>query len=228
MWIALAAVLGGGCGRRPALAAMGGTTTLIVPRVDEPVTIDAELEGKHLWEADVGATGNFKDAGGRGMVPYTEAKARWGRGKLYLMLYAGDLDLEGTVRQRDGAVDKDDAFRLQFGNGEDARVIWVSVLGTIADARCRATAGHPATCDTSWDSHAQVAVDRDGTLNKVGDNDEEWVIEMAVPFTDLGVPDARAGTRIPFSVQRCEVGHGKQHECGGWGVAHPATLTLGK
>jgi hypothetical protein len=220
--IALAAVLGGGCGRRPALAAPGAPT-LLVPHVDEPVEIDAELEGKRLWEADVGATGNFKDAAGHGMVPYTEAKARWGAGKLYLMLYAGDLDLEGTVRQRDGALSQDDAFRLEFGDRDDARVIWVSVLGTVADARCRNGA-----CDARWDSHAQVAVDRDGSLNKIGDNDEEWVVEMAVPVADLGFPDARPGTRIPFSVRRCEVGHGQQHGCGGWGVAQPAALMLGR
>jgi hypothetical protein len=228
--IALAAVLGGGCGRRPALAAAHprGADTLVVPHVDEPVTIDAELEGKRLWEADVGATGNFKDAAGHGMVPYTEAKARWGHGNLYLILYAGDLDLQGTVRQRDAPLDGDDAFRLEMGgNGDDTRVIWVSVLGTLADARCRKTTAGRA-CDERWNSHAQVAVDRDGTLNKVGDNDEEWVIEMAVPLADLGLSDARPGTRIPFSVQRCEVGHGKQHGCGGWGVARPATLVLGK
>jgi len=223
--IALAAVLGGGCGQ-PALAATVAAT-LTVPRVSGPVKIDAEFDGKKLWEADVGATGNFRNTAGRGMVPYTEAKARWGDGKLYLMLYAGDLDLEGTVRQRDGALDQDDAFRLEFGGGQDARVIWVSVLGTVADARCKTTAGRKA-CDARWNSHAQVAVDRDGTLNKIGDNDEEWVIEMAVPLADLGLPDARAGTRIPFSVQRCEVGHGKQHECGGWGLGQPATLTLGR
>jgi hypothetical protein len=201
--------------------------TLLVPHVDEPVTIDAELEGKQLWQADLGATGNFKDVAGHGMVPYTEAKARWGHDTLYLMLYAGDLDLEGTVRQRDGAVDRDDAFRLEFGGGSDSRVIWVSVLGTLSDARCRLIEGRQV-CDPRWDSHAQVAVDRDGTLNKIGDNDEEWVIEMAIPLADLGVADGQAGTRIPFSVRRCEVGHGRQHECGGWGVAQPATLTLGR
>ena len=228
--LALAAVLGGGCGQTRAVdvpRAAPLAATLTVPRVSGPVKIDAELEGKKLWEADVGATGNFKDAAGHGMVPYTEAKARWGDGKLYLMLYAGDLDLEGTVRQRDGALDQDDAFRLELGDSRDARVIWVSVLGTLADARCRAAAGQ-RTCDARWDSHAQVAVDRDGTLNKVGDNDEEWVIEMSLPLADLGMPDAGPGTRIPFSVQRCEVGHGKQHACGGWGITQPAALTLGR
>ncbi|MES1208544.1 MAG: hypothetical protein ABUS79_21605 [Pseudomonadota bacterium] len=225
--LAAVAVLGGGRGDDSALAAPASASVLTVPRVSGPVTIDAELEGKKLWEADVGATGNFKDAAGHGMVPYTEAKARWGAGTLYLMLYAGDLDLEGTVRDRDGTLEGDDAFRLEFGTADDRRVIWVSVLGTVADARCRRAAGGD-TCDAGWDSHVKVAVDRDGTLNKIGDNDEEWVVEMAVPLASLGVTHPHVGTQLPFSVRRCEVGHGQRHDCGGWGLAQPAVLTLGR
>jgi hypothetical protein len=247
-----AALLGGACGRTPSaraaqapptapaplpaapaqvpaqpVTALGEpTTTLAVPRVAGRVAINAELEGKKLWEADTGVTRNFKDAAGHGMVPYTEAKARWGDGKLYLMLYAGDLDLQGTVRAHDGAVERDDAFHLEFGRGDEVRVISVSVLGTVADALCRGTPTG-RVCDRSWESKARVAVDRDGTLNKVGDNDEEWVIEMAVPLASLGLSDARPGTRIPFSVRRCEVGHGQSHACGSWGDHPRGELALG-
>jgi hypothetical protein len=189
------------------------------------VKIDAELEGKKMWEADTGAIRNFKDTAGHGMVPYTEAKARWGDGQLYLMLYAGDLDLEGTVREHDGAVERDDAFHLEFGRGDEVRVISVSVLGTVADSLCRPSASG-RTCDRRWESQARVAVDRDGTLNKIGDNDEEWVIEMAVPFASLGLEDARPGTKIPFSVRRCEIGHGQSHACGGWGDRAGGELAL--
>jgi hypothetical protein len=224
--IALAAVLGGGCGSRPALAAPG-LNALFVPHVSDPVKIDAELDSKKLWEGDAGATGNFKTAGGRGMIPYTEAKARWGDGKLYLLLYAGDLDLEGKVRRRDAVLDRDDAFRLEFGDEGDRRVIWVSVLGTVSDARCRPAPGGRA-CDARWNSHARVAVDRDGTLNKIGDNDEEWVVEMSIPLAELGVPHPRPGMEIPFSVGRCEVGHGRQRDCGGWGVNAAGVLTLAR
>jgi hypothetical protein len=226
----------GACGQTPsARAAPAPATTpaapqpavaaLAVPRVAGPVKIDAELEGKKMWEADTGVTPNFKDAAGHGMVPFTQAKARWGDGQLYLMLYAGDLDLQGTVREHDGPVERDDAFHLEFGAGDEVRVISVSVLGTVADSLCRRSAAG-RTCDRSWDSHARVAVDSDGTLNKIGDNDEEWVIEMAIPLASLGLPDAHPGTRIPFSVRRCEVGHGQNHGCGGWGDQPRGELAL--
>jgi hypothetical protein len=200
--------------------------TLQVPRITGPLTINAEVEGKKAWEADLGATGDFKDDAGRGMVPYTEAKARWGNGNLYLLLYAGDLDLEGTVKTRDGDVERDDAFHLELGPPTDARIISVSVLGTVADAACRGS-GAARACDPSWDSGIRVAVDRDGTLNKTGDNDEEWVVEMAVPLAAIGFPNPAPGTRIPFFVHRCEVGHGTSRGCGGWGSRAAGALLLG-
>ena len=234
--LVLATAGGGACGQTPSARAAPPTpvpvataepvvSTLAVPRFVGPVKIDAELEGKKMWEADTGVTRNFEDAAGHGMVPYTEAKARWGDGQLYLMLYAGDLDLQGTVREHDGAVEHDDAFHLEFGQGDEVRVISVSVLGTVADSLCRPS-GSGRKCDRGWESHARVAVDRDGTLNKIGDNDEEWVVEMAVPLASLGLKEARAGTKIPFAIRRCEIGHGQSHACGGWGDRRRSELAL--
>jgi hypothetical protein len=191
-----------------------------VPRLPTAIPINAETQGKTAWEGDTGTTHNLKDAAGRGIVPYTEAKVRWSDGNLYFLLYAGDLDLRGTVRKTDGPVENDDSFRLEFGSGDDVRVISVSVLGTIADAICSNREGGPS-CDSRWSSHARVAVDRDGTLNQVGDNDEEWVVEMAVPFASLGIGRAGPGTRIPFSIRRCEMGVKGRGPCGSWGDATP-------
>jgi hypothetical protein len=188
---------------------------LHVPRAGAPIPIDAELEGKKVWEGGAGSTLNFKDDAGKGMVPYTEAKVRWGDGKLYFLLYAGDLDLEGSVTEADGPVSKDDSFRMEIGGPDGTRVIEVSVLGTVADSMC---SGGGAQCDAAWQSHAAVAVDRDGTLNRLGDNDEEWVVEMAVPFASLALPNPRAGTRIPFAVHRCDVRRDGPHACGSWGT----------
>src|SRR5262249_32753517 len=153
---------------------------LHVPRVTARVGINAETEGKPFWDGDSGVTRNFRDEHKQGMVPFTQAKVRWGRGFLYLLLYAGDLDLEGRVKKRDADVETDDAFHLEFQRGDEVRVISVSVLGTIADALCTASPTG-RKCDPGWDSGARLAVDRDGSLNKIGDNDEEWVVEMSIP-----------------------------------------------
>jgi hypothetical protein len=228
---ALAVVLAGvaawaSAGRSHAKASGGarpgepGDAVLHVPRATAPIPINAETAGKSVWDSDVGNTGNLKDAAGQGIVPYTQAKVRWGDGNLYFMLYAGDLDLEGKVTQPDVPLDGDDSFRLEFGAGKQVRVVAVSVRGAVYDAICEPRDGAPA-CDTAWQSGAKVAVDADGTLNKIGDNDEEWVVELAIPFSALGISAPGPGTRIPFAVRRCEVGHDGVHACGSWGAGHP-------
>jgi hypothetical protein len=204
----------------PATPIVPPAAILHVPRIEGRVKINAETQGKTTWEADTGTTHDLLDASGHGMVPYTEAKARWGHDKLYFLLYAGDLDLEGTVKKHDGALDKDDSFRLEFSSGNSVRVIQVSVLGTLTDVTCPAE-DVGRGCDSKWESHAELAVDRDGTLNKIGDNDEEWVVEMAIPLSSLGLAHAKPGTSIPFSVGRCEIGHDGAHACGSWGRGSP-------
>ena len=225
---ALAAAIGGAAlglraraARVSALRDQHPYVELRVPRVQEPITVNAETEGKKAWEAEAGGTGVFKTPAGEGMVPYTEAKARWLPGTLYLLLYAGDLDLEGSVTTRDGPVLQDDAFHIELGRSGRVYAIDVSVLGTLADEDCVGTVGvepAPGRCDRSWDSHAVVAVDRDGTLNQVGDNDEEWVVEMAIPLASLGMDSYGAGDRIPFAIRRCDVGKRGRGACGGFGT----------
>jgi hypothetical protein len=224
-WTAVLAVLLCSATAGQAAPAADNPTALHVPRAPARIRVNAELEGKKVWEADTGTTRNFKTDAGDGMVPYTEAKLRWGEGTLYLLLYAGDLDLEGRTRRPDGPVEEDDAFHLEFGAGKQVRTVAVSVLGTLADALCT-RAGTRLSCDPKWQSHARVAVDRDGTLNKIGDNDEEWVIEMAIPLSSLGLAHAGPGTRLPFSIRRCEVGQNGRHACGSWGARPQGELVL--
>jgi hypothetical protein len=201
------------------------TAQLHVPKVTARVRLSAETQGKPYWDTDDGVTRNLRDERGQGMVPFTQAKVRWGGGSLYLLLYAGDLDLEGRVKKRDAALEADDSFRLEFGSGDEVRVISVSVLGTLTDSLCaRSASGR--RCDPSWDSGARLVVDRDGSLNKIGDNDEEWVVEMSIPLAKLGLKKPAAGARIPFSIRRCEIGHDGPHACGSWGATPPGELVL--
>jgi hypothetical protein len=197
---------------------------LHVPYAPEPISVDAETEGKTVWQSEAGSTGNLKNALSQGMVPYTEVKARWRADGLYLLLYAGDLDLEGVVTKPDSPLSGDDSFHIELGGGSRTYVIEVSVLGTVADAACARTESAPIeltnpSCDRQWNSHVKVAVDKDGTLNHVGDNDEEWVIEMAIGADALGFRELSPGTRIPFAVRRCDIRQGTApHVCGSWGM----------
>jgi len=76
--------------------------------------------------------------------------------------------------------------------------------------------GAPHPFDFTWNSGAHLSTERDGTLNKPDDNDEEWVIELAIPFDALGLKGEK-GERIGFSVHRCDTPHSGVRSCGSWG-----------
>ena len=70
------------------------------------------------------------------------------------------------------------------------------------------------------------ASDLDGTLNKLGDFDEEWNIQLAIPLRSLEA-SASAGTRLEFALNRCEIAFDGQRSCGAWGSNEsPAELVL--
>jgi hypothetical protein len=63
---------------------------------------------------------------------------------------------------------------------------------------------------------ARAAVDLDGTTNDPSDEDEEWVVEAAIPLASLGLA-ARPGATLRLSLERCDVPKGSSRRCGVWG-----------
>ena len=60
---------------------------------------------------------------------------------------------------------------------------------------------------------ARVQESGTATVNNDKDMDEEWVIEMAVPFESIGL-EGKPGERIGFSVHRCDTPKGGRRVCG--------------
>jgi hypothetical protein len=101
-------------------------------------------------------------------------------------------------------------------------VIEVSASGVVTDAMQMA-GGAP---DYSWQSGIDVSHENDGTLNDDGDDDEEWILEMAIPLRSLGLTGA-TGERIDFSVRRCDTPKGTTGRvCGGWGENERGVIIL--
>ena len=57
----------------------------------------------------------------------------------------------------------------------------------------------------------QVAVDRDGSIDDPTNDDEEWVIEAAIPLAALGF---RSDGTIPYTITRCDVTKAGENRCG--------------
>jgi len=190
---------------------------LRVPRAPAPF----EPEGQFRVErwAPAANTGALRDRDGHGAVPVSEARLLWGDDRLFVRFYAADPDLQVRATQHDGPVWKDDSVALAFISGESERVIQVSPTGVTADGICPAEAGDlgDPRCDLGWESGIRVAADVDGTINELGDMDEEWAVEVAVPLKSLVPSQVAQRTRIAFAVRRCEVAFDGRRGCGSWG-----------
>jgi hypothetical protein len=203
--------------RAPARALLGGAAaaaTLHVPHLPGTIVLDGDTDDPG-WIRSPGParTGPFVDAAGVESRPYSEARTVWGDGHLYFSLYAADEDIRSRTSERDGPLWLDDSFRLVFTQPDGERSIEVSPRGVITDAR-RSPGG---AFDYAWESGAHVSPEVDGTVNDARDSDEEWVIEMAIPFEALGMNGER-GETIGFSVQRCDTPKGAARVCSAWGA----------
>jgi len=58
-----------------------------------------------------------------------------------------------------------------------------------------------------------AGVDRDGTLDNPKDDDEEWVIELAIPLATAAIPP---GGKVAVRAARCDVTKDNVKRCGAW------------
>ena len=190
------------------------TSQLAVPRALTAIRIDGELDDV-AWNDSAARTGAFQ-SGGVAARPYSDARLTWRDGNLYLALYAADEDIVSPVVPHDTPVWTVDSFRVVFRSGERERSIDVTPRGIVTDGE--RVSGGPF--DARWESRVNVAVDSDGTLDDSSDQDEEWVVEMAIPLDALGLKGA-SGERIGLEISRCDrirAADGRRHRsCGAWG-----------
>jgi hypothetical protein len=180
---------------------------LIVPRAVGSVTINAEITDSAWTSGPIARTGAF------GSKPYSDARLVWKDDALYMVLYAADEDLRATDAHHDEPMWLADSYRVAFKRDGHESVIEISPSGELTDMR-RDNGG---VFDTSWESGAKIAIDRDGTLNDSKDNDEEWVVEMALPLSSIGLT-GKVGEHIECSITRCDLSRGSsKRECATWG-----------
>jgi hypothetical protein len=60
---------------------------------------------------------------------------------------------------------------------------------------------------------ANAGVDRDGTLDDPSNDDEEWVLEIAIPLAKLGFAPAK---QQPVRFARCDTPKDNVKRCGSW------------
>lgn len=188
--VLLIMLLSGACKRESPqviTSALEGTPpAACVPRVlvahQGTPTLDGELD-EPVWHAAAASTPFVNDKLKR-VVPHTEARAAWDADSLYLALYTADADLRS-----------DDQVAVNFADGG---VITVTPQGTVS-------------CDFAGqrDCTGVVAkLERDGDVDADAEEDEEWVVELSVPWKVLA-PGGRP-SQLPLNFSRLETLEGER------------------
>jgi len=193
--------------------ARGDIVLLRVPHVPGAITLDGDTDVPGwLLPPGPARTGDFLSDTGKPARPYSDTRLVWGDGHLYLALYAADQDIESHTDQPDGPVWLDDAFRVVFSRPGVEYAFDVSPKAVITDSIRRAG----GEWDYTWNSGAHASAEMDGTINDPTNKDEEWVIELAIPFESLGM-EGVPGESIGMSLSRCDIPKRASRVCSGWG-----------
>ena len=178
------------------------SSAIAVPSIQETLELNGELE-EESWR-DSGRTGAFVAPGSTEAArPYSDARFLHDAKNLYVGLYAADQDEKRGV----------DAFLLAFIDPRDDSTLTLSVSidKVVKEKRVRGGVA------SEWASGIQLGVDADGTLDDPSDEDEEWIVEAAIPLASLGIT---AQTReLRASIARCDTPKDSPERCGAWGAA---------
>ncbi|MEO6573468.1 MAG: hypothetical protein ABIP89_06495 [Polyangiaceae bacterium] len=175
---------------------------LHVPHAGGSIVLDGDVDDPG-WRKNTARTKGFVNADGLPARPYSDARLAWADGHLYLALYAADEDIRTT-----------DSFHLELSAGNWRRTIDVTPLGVLTDGqRVNGT-------ELPWKSGAHVSHELDGTPDDDQGDDEEWVLEMAIPFESVEL-EGKRGEEIGFSVHRCDKPKLSAPSCGSWGEGEP-------
>lgn len=182
--------------------------TLRVPRAHGVVVCDGELE-EVAWHDAVVSGAFTDDASHEAARPYSEARLLYDDHAINLVLYAADEDLQVPRRvSHDHDLGAFDHFVVRFET--KSHELFEMQFGADG-SRFDTHIGH-----RDWASRARVGVDRDGSVNDPSDEDEEWIIEAAIPFAALGM---KAGEPCTASFSRCDRLKNGTRVCANWGGA---------
>ena len=191
-----------------------GDPVLRVPHAAGAITLDGDTDDPG-WLRPPGParTGAFLfDKDGKPARPYSEARIVWSGDYLYLALYASDEDIESHTDQPDAPIGLDDGFRVVFSQPGVEYAIEVTPRAVISDSIRRGGGDWDAT----WSSGAHASREIDGSINDPKNTDEEWAIELAVPFASIGMR-GEPGENVGLSLSRCDAPKHVARVCTGWG-----------
>lgn len=182
-------------------------------RSPTPLTIDGVMD-EPAWVTAPWST-DFEDIEGANKPApplATRAKMLWDNRFLYIGATLSDPHLWATLKERDAVIFADDDFEVFIdpdGDGIYYAELEVNAFNTVWDLLMLAPyhLGQSPTYINNWNIRGlQTAVHLNGTLNQPADQDQGWVVEIAIPLDALAeltigrqLPAAGDQWRINFS-----------------------------
>lgn len=171
----------------------------IAYRTPSPLTIDGKLD-ETAWKS-APWTDLFVDIeGDRRPRPQfaTRAKMLWDDDNFYVAAEMEEPDLWGTLRERDSVIFRDNDFEVFIDPDGDTHAYYeleVNALGTPWDLMLIKPYRDGGRAIDGWDiAGLGVGIDLRGTINRPGDKDGGWSVELLMPWRILreAAPDNRA------------------------------------
>ena len=188
-------------GQRPAVdleALPYAPRTVVCHRTALPLAVDGRLD-EPAWQA-VPWSAPFVDIDGvRPVRHLTQMKVLWDDRALYIAARLDEPDVWATITTRDAVIFQDDDFEVFLDPGGDTHEYYeleVNALGTAWDLFLVKPYRDGGPALHAWDiAGLAVGVDVRGTINRPGDRDEGWTVELALPWDILR--EASPGRRAP-------------------------------
>ena len=153
-------------------------------RIDGRVT-DSEWAGAE-------ACPEFRDIRGEGYAApkyLTTMRMLWDDENLYVSAVLEEPDVRAKVARRDDIVYHDNDFEVFLNPYGDEKLYYeleINALGTVMDLLMEKPYSQGGTYMMTWDFPGlETAVRVDGTLNRSGDTDRGWSVEIKIPFAAL-------------------------------------------
>jgi hypothetical protein len=172
----------------------------VVYRTPKPLTIDGRLD-EPAWR-ETAWSDPFIDIQGEAKPRFlTRVKMLWDAEFYYFAAEMEEPDISATLTERDSVIFHDNDFEVFIDPDGDTHVYYeleVNALNTSWDLMLVKPYRDGGPAIDAWDiAGLRTAVDVRGTINRPGDRDEGWTVELALPWSVLS--EAAPGGKAPQS-----------------------------
>jgi hypothetical protein len=196
---------------------------LVVRRLKpgQAITLDGKLDEAVWGEAQ--STGSFVGTmDGAAAAQGASAKALWDAENLYVAFEFQDSDIWGSLEKHDDKLWTQEAAELFIDADGDQKTyveLQVSPRNVTFDSWLPAYRQN----DNAWDAPMKTAVAVNGTLDKRGDTDTGWTVEMVIPLSavkgrqaEMSNVPPKPGTEWRVNLFRMDAPSGKPQQASAW------------